>query len=472
MAPQSFSSLPPREAKQRQEWQEADNRRKKARRVQASKAVFTRDSAMQIADLKADLEERRHRMPAENLSAVSLSISAAKGTNPLDALEAILDQLNEDYSIMSHDVDAEDQIPEPVQKGLARQLQYISLNRLDEAKRLVNELRRRLQGNHKLVETEAVSAVKNALITITQQLRALNRNNLDLRRRTAGGKKKAGPAFTLKTNKLPLTESLAFDVLLKEFKEAAEVSIEYVKVTNSLREQLRAAEISQWKAERDAQNARLAASQAQAKLGLIQYKDQRSGGGDPNLLLQLEQSHKGGEEMKREILRLRNLPGSVPRRSKTPILPRGGEVPFTGHESHILLKLIESFPQSSSDYQKIIKILEKGGSDESLVEDWGPMGERYARVQQDLADQQAKVASLQKELERQNGVEELENALRELREEVSSLRQLAADLQAERIVTAEELDRTKQALEECKFLSFFSFRLCHVAGRGLTCIPE
>jgi hypothetical protein len=359
MAPET-SQLLPREAKRRKEWQEAEDRRKKTRHTQDQPPRNSTTANSRVENLEAALEkesERRTRAESFEAARYSSVSTPVVGSDPVGSLEAVIDQLNDDYGMVSYNVDTEHEIAGRIRAELAKQLQVICIYRIDEAKRLVDELRRRLQGSQELEETEVVSEVKSAVITITQQLQALNRSSFDLKRRTGGVKKKAGPIVTCETAKLPLTESLGFDELLKEFKEAAGVPISYVKLANSLREQLRVAESSQWKAENYAHNARLAARQAQVQLGHIQYKGQRPGGREHDLFLQLEQCRKRGEEMEREILKLRNLLESA---SNTPVLPRDGEVPFTRHESRVLLKLIEGFTQSSGNYQTIIKDLEKG----------------------------------------------------------------------------------------------------------------
>lgn len=96
---------------------------------------------------------------------------------------------------------------------------------------------------------------------------------------------------------------------------------------------------------------------------------------------------------------------------------------------------------------------------ESLQEYMKDMGERYAEAREELEVQKGMITTLEQELQdkREETDAYLEGGLQDLQEEYDSLQQFADDLQRERDVAAEELDRTKKALEECMFLSLFRF---------------
>jgi hypothetical protein len=158
---------------------------------------------------------------------------------------------------------------------------------------------------------------------------------------------------------------LSLNELLKEFKLAAESPIHNVEVLHSVQEQLRVAKASQWNTEKIQDAAQKALAIAQLRLSIL---------GDPiktlqelkdhydDLLQQLEQCRKRGEEMRLEVEKLRdelknakNAPNSWPGLSD----PEDGDEPFTREEVRALHRLLDDYITNSQQYQQIIGRLEQ-----------------------------------------------------------------------------------------------------------------
>jgi hypothetical protein len=147
---------PSSDAKRPREWQEADDPRKIAERqqtVEAGKAVLisvanTKDASVGTMVFRDVAAANRH---IADLTA-ALAVPGIKSTKDI---EAVFEQLSEGYNNMSYKVDTNLRIHEPARKELAQFLQVNAKSRIEEARRLVNELKRRLQGKGNLTETEA-----------------------------------------------------------------------------------------------------------------------------------------------------------------------------------------------------------------------------------------------------------------------------------------------------------------------------
>jgi hypothetical protein len=331
----------------------------------------------QIEILKKQIaKERQQRMDAQ-IREVALkatpgaSISGLKPDDP--DVGATLNQLGTDYDNLLYTVDNHTEIPEPVRTKLRVTLKDAAKMGLDRMRIQVTWLQNQLQESRNLAQTEAMSTVRASILSITQQLRSFSRQ-IRVPIKAAPSKAengdtmmevdnkeatnfKPGDTTTVSTSQwdtrnLVAADSLSLNELLGEFKVTAEPLIKYV------------ARVSQLKAEREGRNAQNALSEAVLQLASVPKPSQHLQDlkdDSENVAHQIEECCKSGEERRLEIVRLRkllrnaeNAPGAPDRTRSDP-----NDEPFTRKEARALYKLLEDYINHSSQYQKIILLLEK-----------------------------------------------------------------------------------------------------------------
>jgi hypothetical protein len=387
MAPVANSRNSANLAKRQEEWQQLEDHRKEAEAAPANHAVANRVTPevhqpppvnRRILQSGATSNEHQDSRTNGDTRGAGLEASAelstvVHGIRTATDIELMIEELNADYNALSHQTDRDLEDPGPIQRELAELLQVAAKKRIEGAKSQVNGLKRRLRGNYDLTETDAILAARSAIVTATQKLQALHRSNLSFwgsKRRTtvenygdvsniSGTADTAILSFDWESSKMTLEERLTFDKLLSAFKRAAEFPIKYVEAANTLRELLRVTTSSQWEAERDTRDFRIAASLAQAQLGLAEVRETEHGVLEyerKNLLLQLEQCYERGEERKLEIKELRESLKRSGRASGS--LANDAEL-LNRQEAGALLRLIAEFANHSAQYQEMIQTLER-----------------------------------------------------------------------------------------------------------------
>ena len=423
------------------------------------------------------------------------AVSRKRGINLVGDIESIINQLNEDFNIVSYNIDSELEIPGPIRKELSSFIQFTAKQRIYGARRLVDELKRRLgEKGSDLAVLDELSVARSAILTITQQLQAFNRGwvqgNVKKIPNTEANGKHAVASFSRESDPSASVEEIGLEQLLEEFKIAAEKPIKYVEIAASLREQLRITTSSRWKAEREARDSRIDASTYQAQLSLME----RDGGDHTgnkedydHTLLRLEQCHQHGEELKQEIIRLRSR-GAVTDSGHTSGAPPGDDESCTRHEPRDLLKMLGEFMTSSTKYQLMVTKLE-GNEDECkkaierLQDEISAMRDQddlcrdlkeeieclkaenaHLRQRTSVDNTPPLPTSSQKESENNRlrvKITRLEDQIETLNHDIQSRTVLDSqeqidDLQAQLNIVEEELDTTKVDLAECKF----GFLLC------------
>lgn len=332
---------------------------------------------------RTDAESRAVAVETESSYAVCPSLLEP---NLADDIDTLLNQLDTDYSTVSHTIDSHQQdIPQQLRLNLAQLLQITAKQHIKQARAKVHAIKHSIRESNNQAKTDPLSTARAAILSVTQHLQAFNRQ-IRIHVNTERGNAPANHAFEFERGKLP--DGLNLDELLDEFKIAAEKPIHAAEVTNSLREQVRVATAAQWKAEKDAYKAKKETSEALLRLSLTQTDS-----GDAQKLridfqtmaLQLDKCHRQGEERRLEIERLRKLlkeAGKAPKPLLRAPTPNDSDDSSTRQEVRALFEILKGYMQHSEQYQQIITKLE--GEALNGLKNYIQHSEKYQQIVRNL----------------------------------------------------------------------------------------